>query len=87
MGGSPLPGADRHGSAQGRQDHAAPAPVPGRDVPALEDPHVVARIRSDPRSFMEELRRPAILHEIQNTPEIMAHVRTRIDAAFPSCTG
>jgi len=36
---------------------------------------------------MEELRRPAILHEIQNTPEIMAHVRTRIDAAFPSCTG
>jgi predicted AAA+ superfamily ATPase len=47
----------------------------------LEDLDVVARIRSDPRSFMAELRPPAILDEIQNTPEIMAYVRTRIDAA------
>jgi hypothetical protein len=42
---------------------------------------VVERIRSDPRSFAEELRPPAILDEVQNTPEIMAYVRTRIDAA------
>lgn len=47
----------------------------------LEDPDVVARIRSDPRSFMEELRPPAILDEVQNTPEIFAYVRTRIDEA------
>lgn len=47
----------------------------------LEDPDVVARVRADPRAFMEELRPPAILDEIQNTPEILAYVRTRIDAA------
>jgi predicted AAA+ superfamily ATPase len=47
----------------------------------LEDPDVVARIRADPRAFMEELRPPAILDEIQNAPEILAYVRTRIDAA------
>jgi uncharacterized protein len=32
----------------------------------LEDPDVVARIRSDPRAFMEELRPP---DEVQNTPK------------------
>ncbi len=42
---------------------------------------MVARIRSDPRAFMEEIQPPAILDEIQKTPEIMAYVRTRIDAA------
>jgi uncharacterized protein len=47
----------------------------------LEDPDVVARIRSDPRAFMEELRPPVILDEVQNTPEILAYVRTRIDGA------
>jgi len=47
----------------------------------LEDPDVVARIRSDPRAFMEELRPPAILDEVQNTPEILAYVRTRIVGA------
>jgi uncharacterized protein len=47
----------------------------------LEDPDVVARIRSDPRAFMEELRPPAILDEVQNTPDIFAYVRTRIDDA------
>jgi predicted AAA+ superfamily ATPase len=52
----------------------------------LEDPDVVARIRSDPRAFMEEIRPPAILDEIQRTPEILAYVRTRIDAA-PRRTG
>ncbi len=41
----------------------------------------MARIRSDPRAFMEEIRPPAILDEIQKTPEILAYVRTRIDAA------
>jgi predicted AAA+ superfamily ATPase len=54
---------------------------PGATYRLLEDPDVVARIRSDPRAFMEEIRPPAILDEIQKTPEIMAYVRTRIDAA------
>ena len=47
----------------------------------LEDPDIVARIRTDPRAFMTELRAPVILDEVQNAPEILAYVRTRIDAA------
>src|SRR3990170_3240936 len=54
---------------------------PGAIYRLLEDPDVVARIRTDPRTFMEELRAPAVLDEVQNTPEILAYVRTRIDAA------
>jgi uncharacterized protein len=45
----------------------------------LEDPDMVARIRADPRSFMEEVRLPVILDEIQNVPELFNYVRTRID--------
>lgn len=47
----------------------------------MEDPDVVARVRSDPRGFLDEIEPPAILDEIQNTPEILNYVRTRIDAA------
>lgn len=54
---------------------------PAADYRLLEDPDVVARIRSDPRAFMEELCPPVILDEVQNTPEILAYVRTRIDSA------
>ena len=46
----------------------------------LEDPEVVARVRADPRAFLDELRVPAILDEIQNVPEILNHVRARIDS-------
>lgn len=47
----------------------------------MEDPDVVARVRSDPRGFLAEVRTPAILDEIQNVPEILNYVRTRIDSA------
>jgi predicted AAA+ superfamily ATPase len=46
-----------------------------------EDPDVISRLRSDPRGFLEEIRLPVILDEIQNVPEILNYVRTRIDAA------
>jgi predicted AAA+ superfamily ATPase len=46
----------------------------------LEDPDVVARIRMDPRTYLDDVRTPAILDEIQNVPEILNYVRTRIDA-------
>ncbi len=59
---------------------------PKADYVLAEDPDVVARIRTDPRGFLEDLRPPAILDEIQNVPEILAYVRTRIDAA-PRRTG
>jgi predicted AAA+ superfamily ATPase len=37
----------------------------------LQDPDMVARLRADPRSFLDEVRLPAILDEIQNVPEIL----------------
>ncbi len=46
----------------------------------LEEPDVINRVRSDPRGFLEELDRPAILDEIQNTPEILNYIRAEIDA-------
>lgn len=52
----------------------------------LEDPDVIARVRGDPRAFIEAQRPPVILDEIQNTPELFSYVRTRIDAA-PSRKG
>lgn len=52
---------------------------PGADYRLLEDPDVVSRVRSDPRAFMEELRPPVILDEIQNAPELLNYVRTAID--------
>jgi hypothetical protein len=59
---------------------------PGATYRLLEDPEVVARVRSDPAAFLDELRPPALLDEIQNAPELLAHVRARIDAA-PRRTG
>jgi uncharacterized protein len=52
----------------------------------LEDPDVIARLRSDPQGFLDELRLPAILDEVQNVPELFAYVRSRIDAR-PRRTG
>ena len=45
----------------------------------FEDPDVVARFRNDPQGFLDGVRLPAILDEIQNTPEVFNHVRSRID--------
>ncbi len=45
----------------------------------LEDPDVVARFRADPQGFLDGVRPPAILDEVQNVPEIFAFVRSRID--------
>jgi uncharacterized protein len=47
----------------------------------LEEPDVFDRIRSNPRGFLEELARPAILDEIQNVPELLNYIRAEIDAA------
>jgi len=51
----------------------------------LEDPDVIARIRSDPRGFLDEARPPAILDEVQNVPELFNYLRTRIDGAPRRC--
>src|ERR1019366_550608 len=45
----------------------------------LEDPEVRDRARSDPRAFLEELRPPVLLDEIQHLPELLGYIRSRID--------
>jgi predicted AAA+ superfamily ATPase len=45
----------------------------------LEDPDVRARVRSDPRGFLEELRPPVLFDEIQNAPGLFDYIRARID--------
>ncbi len=47
----------------------------------FEDPDVVARFRHDPQGFLDGVRLPAILDEIQNVPEVFNFVRSRIDRA------
>jgi len=47
----------------------------------LEDPDTIARVRSDPRGFLDELVLPVIIDEIQNAPELLGYIRSRIDAA------
>ena len=45
----------------------------------VEDPDIIARLRSDPRAFLDEIRPPVILDEIQNVPELLNYIRARID--------
>ncbi len=45
----------------------------------LEDPDVLARLRSDPQGFLDAITPPVILDEVQNAPELFAYVRSRID--------
>lgn len=59
---------------------------PAASYHLLEDPAVIARFRADPTGFLDGLRLPAILDEIQNVPELFAHVRARIDGE-PRRTG
>ncbi|MGC8625853.1 MAG: ATP-binding protein [Phycisphaerae bacterium] len=59
---------------------------PGATYCLLEEADVVARVRADPRSFLERLKLPAILDEIQNAPELLTYIRARIDAN-PSSKG
>jgi len=54
--------------------------LPGAQYVLLEDPDIQDRIRSDPRAFIESLRPPVILDEIQNTPRLLDYIRTLIDA-------
>jgi uncharacterized protein len=52
----------------------------------LEDPDIIARIRSDPRGFLDDVKTPVIFDEIQNVPELLNYIRSRIDA-HPSKKG
>jgi hypothetical protein len=52
---------------------------PKADYLLFEDPDVVARMRADPQGFLDAVKTPVILDEVQNVPEIFAFVRPRID--------
>ncbi|MBI5575173.1 MAG: ATP-binding protein [Deltaproteobacteria bacterium] len=53
---------------------------PGASYILMEDPDLLARFRDDPRTFLDDIRPPAILDEIQNVPEILSYLRSRIDS-------
>lgn len=76
-----LPGGRHHRSSSGGQDDAAAAYVPRRQLSPFKSPDLVARFRADPQGFLDGIRLPAILDEIQHVPEVFAYVRSRIDAA------
>jgi hypothetical protein len=44
-----------------------------------EAPDVIARLRADPQGFLDSVKTPVILDEVQNVPEVFAFVRARID--------
>ena len=52
---------------------------PKADYFLLEDPDLVARLRADPQGFLDAVKTPAILDEVQHLPEVFAFVRSRID--------
>lgn len=52
----------------------------------LESPDELLRVRSDPRAWLESLKLPVILDEVQNAPELFPYVRELIDKA-PSAKG
>jgi uncharacterized protein len=52
---------------------------PKAEYHLLEDPDVIGRVRSDPRAFLESLRPPVILDEIQNAPQLFGYIRTIVD--------
>jgi hypothetical protein len=52
---------------------------PSASYVLLEDPDVRDRARSDPRALLEELRPPVLFDEIQNVPELLGYIRSRID--------
>ena len=54
--------------------------LPKASYALLEDPDILARVRDDPRSFLDDLPTPAIIDEIQNAPELFSYIRSRIDA-------
>lgn len=53
--------------------------LPKADYVLLEDPALVDRLRADPEGFLDGLKPPVVLDEVQHAPEVFARVRARID--------
>lgn len=46
---------------------------------SLENPDIRLRIKSDPSGFIEQIKKPVIIDEIQYAPEILPYIKTAID--------
>lgn len=55
--------------------------LPKGDYRLLEDPEQLARVRSDPVGWLDSCRPPVIVDEIQNAPELLPYIRSRIDSS------
>ena len=55
--------------------------LPSASYVQLEDPDTLLAVKSDPRGFLDSLRLPVVLDEIQQTPDLFPYIRSRIDAA------
>lgn len=59
---------------------------PGAAIVSLDAPDVLERVTADPRGFLDGLRLPVILDEIQNAPALFGYIKAAIDRA-PSRNG
>lgn len=50
------------------------------DYRLLEDPDELTRVKADPRAWLDSCRLPVLIDEIQNAPELLPYIRSRIDA-------
>jgi uncharacterized protein len=67
------------GPRRAGKTHLLRAAFPQASYHLLESPDVLARVRADPRGWLESLTLPVILDEIQNAPELFPWVRSFID--------
>src|SRR5262245_40148532 len=67
------------GPRRAGKTHLLRAAFPHASYQLLESPDVLARVRADPRGWLESLTLPVILDEIQNVPELFPWVRSFID--------
>src|SRR5450432_841983 len=68
------------GPRRSGKTHLLRSTWPTASYQLLESPDVLDRARADPRGWLEDLRPPVILDEIQNAPELFPWVRSFIDA-------
>lgn len=54
--------------------------LPEAQYVMLEDPDVLSSVKADPRGFLDGLSFPVVIDEIQQIPELLNYIRSRIDA-------
>lgn len=59
---------------------------PAASYHLMEDPDMVGRVQQDPRAFLDDITTPAILDEVQNVPDLLNYIRSRVDQG-PRRTG